>query len=62
MNFGSDNDNLSSSFDEFEDFDSLFNISDDELENLFDSDDDEDDFFGFGVDFFDDIYWGNVRF
>lgn len=62
MNFGSDNDNLSSSFDEFEDFDSLFNISDDELENLFDSDDNEDDFFGFGVDFFDDIYWGNVRF
>lgn len=59
MNFGSDNDNSSCSFDEFEDFDSLFNVSDDELENLFDSDD-EDDLVGFGVNFFDDIYWGNV--
>lgn len=59
MNFGSDNDNSSCSFDEFEDFDSLFNVSDDELENLFDSDD-EDDSVGFGVNFFDDIYWGNV--
>lgn len=59
MNFGSDNDNSSCSFDEFEDFDSLFNVSDDELENLFDSDD-EDDLVGFGVYRFDDIYWGNV--
>lgn len=35
MYFGSNDVNLSSSFDEFKDFDSLFNVSDDELENLF---------------------------